>query len=54
MKVEVLKVFYDNNGLHKVGDITDVDFFNSEMMKKVEVKPSIKSGKKKTEKTSIK
>lgn len=36
MKVEVLKVFFDNNGLHKVGEIVEVENLNADLMKPIE------------------
>lgn len=33
MKVEVIKVFFDNNGLHRVGDIVDVENLDLNLMK---------------------
>jgi len=35
MKVEVLRVFFDNNGLHKVGEIAEVENFDENLMKPI-------------------
>ena len=35
MKVEVLRVFYDNNGLHEVGEIVEVDKLDENLMKPI-------------------
>lgn len=35
MKVEATKVFFDNNGLHKVGDIVEVENLNENLMKPI-------------------
>lgn len=35
MKVEVLRVFFDNNGLHKVGEIVEVDKLDEKLMKPI-------------------
>ena len=35
MKVEVLRVFFDNNGLHKVGEIAEVENFDANLMKAI-------------------
>lgn len=35
MKVEVIKVFFDNSGLHKIGDIVEVENFNENLMKPI-------------------
>lgn len=47
MKVEVLRVFFDNNGLHRVGDIVEVENFDKNLMKPIKeekvVKKSLKS-----------
>lgn len=52
MKVEVLKVFFDNNGLHRVGDIVEVENLNENLMKpiKTEIKEPVKAPKKTTKK----
>ena len=52
MKVEVIRVFFDNNGLHRVGEIVEVENFDENLMKpikentetieKVEKKPTRK------------
>lgn len=39
MKVEVIKVFFDNNGLHRVGDIVEVEKLDERIMKPIPVKP---------------
>lgn len=44
MKVEVLKVFFDNNGLHKIGEIVEVENFDENLMKPI----------KEVEKTAVK
>lgn len=36
MKVTVIKVFYDDNGLHRKGDEIEVDKFNAELMEKIQ------------------
>lgn len=36
MKVEVKRVFFDNNGLHRVGDIVEVEKLDENLMKPVE------------------
>lgn len=36
MKVKVKRVFFDDNGLHKVGEVVEVSEFNSELMETVE------------------
>lgn len=35
MKVEVLRVFFDNNGLHRVGDIVEVEKLDENLMKPI-------------------
>lgn len=35
MKVEVLRVFFDNNGLHRVGEIVEVENFDENLMKPI-------------------
>lgn len=35
MKVEVIKVFFDNNGLHKIGDVVEVESFDENLMKPI-------------------
>lgn len=44
MKVKAIKVFFDNNGLHKVGDIVEVESLDENLMK------PIKESEKKAEK----
>lgn len=56
MKVKVKIPFYDDKGIHKKGDIIDVDVFSSEMMEliKEEKKVKIETAVSKTErKTAI-
>ncbi len=36
MKVKVIRVFYDNNGLHRVGDVIETTALNPELMVQVE------------------
>lgn len=49
MKVEVTKVFFDGNGLHKKGDIIEVAKFQSDRMKLIETKTvEVKEVKKET------
>lgn len=36
MKVKVKRVFLDDNGLHKVGEVVEVSKFNAELMEQVE------------------
>ena len=35
MKVEVKKVFFDNNGLHRVGEIVEVEKVDENLMKPI-------------------
>lgn len=35
MKIEVKRVFYDNNGLHRVGEIIEVRHFDDNLMKAI-------------------
>lgn len=35
MKVEVLRAFFDNNGLHTVGEIVEVESFDENLMKPI-------------------
>jgi len=35
MKVEVLRVFFDNNGLHKVGEVIEVENLDENLMKPI-------------------
>lgn len=50
MKVEAIKVFFDNNGLHRVGDIVEVENFDANLMKSIKpekvVKKTINNDKK--------
>lgn len=50
MKVEVLRAFFDNNGLHKIGDIVEVEKLDINLMKPIEEaeKPVKKVIRKKT------
>lgn len=36
MKVEVKRVFFDDNGLHRVGEIVEVKKFDDNLMKAIE------------------
>lgn len=47
MKVEVTKVFFDGNGLHKKGDIIEVARFQGDRMKLIET-VEVKEVKKET------
>lgn len=47
MKVTITKVFFDDNGLHRIGDVIEVENFNPELMEKVEEKPKKKAVEKK-------
>lgn len=49
MKVTIKKVFFDEKGLHRVGDIEEVDKFNPDLMEKIEdeEKPKKKTTKEK-------
>ena len=43
MKVKVKRVVFDNNGLHRKGEVCEVEVFDSELMELVEeVKPEKK------------
>lgn len=35
MKVEVLRAFFDNNGLHKIGEIVEVEKVDENLMKPI-------------------
>lgn len=35
MKVTITKVFFDNDGLHRIGDVIETDNFNPNLMKEV-------------------
>lgn len=50
MKVKVIKVFFDDNGLHKKGEIVDVKLFDGNLMEKVVEKTTEKKSIKKTAK----
>lgn len=52
MKVRVKSPFYDNNGLHMIDDIVDVDYFDSNVMD--EVKKEDKKAEKAEEKAEPK
>lgn len=41
MTVKVIRVFYDSNGLHKVGEKAEVDFFDEKLMEKVNDVPKL-------------
>ena len=43
MKVRVKSPFYDNNGLHMIDDIVDVNYYDSNVMEKVEDKKAEKA-----------
>lgn len=50
MKVKVIKVFYDNTGLHRIGDVIETATLNPELMVEVEErKESKKTATKKVE-----
>lgn len=38
MKVTVKRVFYDNNGLHRKGEVVEVDTFDENLMELVKEK----------------
>lgn len=42
MKVEVIKVFFDNNGLHRVGDIVEVEKLDERIMKPIKTEKVVK------------
>lgn len=47
MKVRVKVAFYDDNGIHRVGDIVEVKAFDENHMELVEEKkPAVKKAKK--------
>lgn len=52
MKVRVKSPFYDNNGLHMIDDIVDVDYFDPNVMD--EVKKEDKKAEKAEEKAEPK
>lgn len=35
MKVEVLRPFFDNNGIHKIGEIAEVEQLDEKLMKPI-------------------
>ena len=43
MKVRVKSPFYDSEGLHMIGDIVDVKYFDSNVMEMVEDKKAEKA-----------
>ena len=43
MKVRVKSPFYDSDGLHMIGDIVDVKYFDSNVMEMVEDKKAEKA-----------
>jgi len=45
MKVTVKRVFFDDNGLHKVGEIAEVEQFDEELMELVVDKKPEKKAK---------
>lgn len=48
MKVTIKKVFFDEKGLHRIGEIEEVDKFNPDLMEKIEEeKPKKKAEKEK-------
>lgn len=51
MKVKVIRVFYDNNGLHRPGDIIETTALDPVLMEEVEERKEAvkKTAKKKTE-----
>lgn len=49
MKVRIKRVFFDENGLHRVGDIAEVKNFDSALMEQIE-EPAKDEPKKKTKK----
>lgn len=54
MKVRIKVPFYDKNGIHKKGDIIDIDDFSSDFMelvkeeKKVKIETAVSKTEKKT------
>lgn len=50
MKVEVTRVFFDNNGLHKVGEIVEVENFDANLMKAIKENDEFSIKPKKTAK----
>lgn len=49
MKVKVKRVFFDNNGLHRKGDIVSVDNFEADKMELIE-EPKVEKKAKTTKK----
>lgn len=48
MKVTITKVFFDNGGLHRIGDIIETDNYNPDLMEEIkEEKPKKKAVEKK-------
>lgn len=47
MKIIVKEVFFDENGIHKKGEVVDVEKFDERRMEKVEAKPATKKTVKK-------
>lgn len=45
MKVTVKRVFFDDKGLHKIGDIIEVEQFNADIMELIEEKKTEKKAK---------
>lgn len=45
MKVTVKRVFYDATGLHRVGDVVEVESFDENLMELVEEKKTDKKAK---------
>lgn len=38
MKVEVIRPFFDDNGIHKIGEIMDVEQLDEKLMKPIKEK----------------
>lgn len=47
MKVKVKRVFFDDNGLHKVGEVVEVSAFDADLMEDAE---EVKADARKTKK----
>lgn len=45
MKVTVKRVFFDEKGLHKIGDVIEVEQFNADIMELIEEKKTEKKTK---------
>lgn len=43
MKVRVKSPFYDNNGLHVIGEIIDVNYFDTIIMEEVKEPKAVKA-----------